>query len=155
MMVVPIPDVRILVVDSNDVSRSVSVNVLEAAGFSVVGSASEAAQALELAATTSPNVAVVDVELSGMGAATLARRLREISDRRIEIVAQAGFTDAAALGDMVVGGTSAYVIKGKPAELIAAIRAVTSGSGLLSAEASRPVLEEIQNLLRPRAGPQW
>ena len=47
---------------------------------------------------------------------------------------------------MVVGGTSAYVIKGKPAELIAAIRAVTSGSGLLSAEASRPVLEEIQNL---------
>ena len=140
------PEVRVLVVDSDPVARAVTANVLEAAGLPVVGQASDPAQALELAAATNPNTAIVDVDMPGMGAPTLARRLREVSEHRIEIVAQAGFTDVEALGEMVAGGTSAYVVKGKPAELIAAIRAVTSGSGLMSAEASRPVLEEIQKL---------
>ena len=126
--------------------RAVSANVLEAAGIPVVGQACDPAQALQLAAASNPNVAVIDTEIGGMGPSTLARRLRQISEHRIEIVAQAGFTEAEALGEMVASGTSAYVIKGKPAELIAATRAVTSGSGLMSAEASRPVLEEIQNL---------
>ena len=138
--------VRVLLVDRDPVSRAASANVLAAAGVSVVGEASDPARARELAATAIPSVAVIDVDLGGMGAPTLARRLREVSRHRIEIVAQAGFTDVAALGQMVVGGTSAYVINGKPAELIAAIQAVASGSGLMSAEESRPVLEEIQNL---------
>jgi DNA-binding NarL/FixJ family response regulator len=140
------PEVRVLVVDSDPVSRAVTANVLEAAGLPVVGQASDPTQVLELAAATNPNTAIVDVDMPGMGDPTLARRLREVSEHRIEIVAQAGFTDVGVLGEMVAGGTSAYVIKGKPAELIAAIRAVTSGSGLMSAEASRPVLEEIQKL---------
>ncbi len=138
--------VRVLLVDRDPVSRAASANVLAAAGVSVVGEASDPARARELAATAIPSVAVIDVDLGGMGAPTLARRLREVSRHRIEIVAQAGFTDVAALGQMVVGGTSAYVINGKPAELIAAIQAVASGSGLMPAKASRPVLEEIQNL---------
>ena len=145
-MSVLVPEVRVLIVDADPVSRAVSANVLEAAGLPVVGQASDPAQAIELAAATNPNVAIVDAEIGGMGAATLARRLRDISEHRIEVVAQAGFTEVAALGEMVASGTSAYVIKGKPAELIAATRAVTNGSGLMSAEASRPVLEEIQNL---------
>lgn len=142
----PDPEARVLVVDGDAVARAVTASVLEAAGLAVVGQASDPTQALELVAATNPNVAIVDVEQSGMGAPTLARRLREVSEHRIEIVAQAGFTHVEELGQMVVGGTSAYVIKGKPAELIASVRAVTSGSGLMSAEASRPVLEEIQKL---------
>ncbi len=145
-MTVHAADVRVLVVDADPVARGITANVLEAAGFPVVGQAADDTQALEMAAATNPNVAIVDAELGGMGPATLARRLREVGAHRMEIIAQAGFTQAAALGEMVAGGTSAYVIKGKPAELIAATRAVTSGSGLMSAEASRPVLEEIQKL---------
>ena len=145
-MTTPNADVRVLVVDADPVSRAVTANVLEKAGLPVVGQASDPTEALELATSTNPNVAIVDAELPGMGAPTLALRLRELSSHRIEIIAQAGFTQAAALGEMVASGTSAYVIKGKPAELIAATRAVTTGSGLMSAEASRPVLEEIQNL---------
>lgn len=139
-------DVRVLLVDADPVSLTVASNVLETAGVHVVGRASDPAAALELAKTMKPNVAVVDVGLGGMGAAVTARRMRELPEQRIEIVALAGFNEVNQLGEMVSSGTGAYVIKGKPAELIAAVRAVSSGSGLLSAEASRPVLEEIQNL---------
>jgi diguanylate cyclase (GGDEF)-like protein/putative nucleotidyltransferase with HDIG domain len=139
-------DVRVLLADSDPVSLAVASNVLETAGIAVVGKAGDPAQAIEMARLHHPTVAVVDVALGGMGAAVTAKRLRELPDQRIEIVALAGFNEANQLGEMVSSGTGAYVIKGKPAELIAAVRAVSAGSGLLSAEASRPVLEEIQNL---------
>lgn len=119
---------------------------LEEAGIPVVGEASDANQALQLAGTLHPNVAVIDVEIGGMGPSTLARRLREISDHSIKVVAQAGFKGLEVLGEMVVGGTSAYVVKGKSAELIAAVRAVTRGSGLMSAEADSPQTGDIRNL---------
>ena len=122
---------RTLLVDSDPVSRAVSADVLEAAGIPVVGQASDAAEAMSLVTAATPNVAIIDVEIGGMGPATLANRLREISHRRLEIVAQAGFANLDSLGEMVAGGVSAYVIKGKPAELIAAVKAVTSVSGLM------------------------
>ncbi len=140
------PDVRVLLADADPVSLAVAANVLDTAGVTVVGKASDPAAAIETARTTHPTVAVIDVALGGMGAAVTAKRLRELPDQRIEIVALAGFNEVNQLGEMVASGTGAYVIKGKPAELIAAVRAVSAGSGLLSAEASRPVLEEIQNL---------
>jgi len=138
------PDVRVLLADADPVSLAVAANVLETAGVSVVGKATDPAQAIEMARTNQPTVVVIDVALGGMGAPV--KRLRELPGQRIEVVALAGFNEVNQLGDMVASGTGAYVIKGKPAELVAAVRAVSTGSGLLSAEASRPVLEEIQNL---------
>ena len=137
---------RVLLVDSDPVARTVTSNVLTSARLEVVGEAASGEQALALARSTHPTVAVIDAGLSGIGPATTARRLREEADRRMEIVAVASFENIGRVGDMVAAGAAAYVVKGKPAELIAAVRSVSVGSGLLSAEASRPVLEEVSRL---------
>ena len=142
----PTQDARVLVVDADPISRAISANVLEKSGIAVVGQASNPDQAVALAETTAPSIIIMDVEVGGIGPVALSQRLREISTQHVEFVAQAGFTDTRMLGQMVASGTSAYVIKGKVGELVAAVRAVTSGVGLMSAEASAPVLEEIQNL---------
>ncbi|MDH5371394.1 MAG: diguanylate cyclase [Acidimicrobiia bacterium] len=135
-----------MLVDGDTTARAATASVLVGAGFDVVVEASTGEEALQRARIMSPTVAIIDVSLPGMGAVTAARRLRDLSAQRIEIVAIASFGDVARLGEMVSTGTAAYVVKGKPADLIGAIRAVASGSGLLSAEASRPVLEEISRL---------
>ncbi len=135
-----------MIVDGDAAARAATASVLTGAGFDVVVEASSGEEALQRARVTSPTVAVIDVSLPGMGAVTAAKRLRDLSAVRIEIVAISSFGDVARLGEMVSTGTAAYVVKGKPADLIGAIRAVASGSGLLSAEASRPVLEEISRL---------
>jgi diguanylate cyclase (GGDEF)-like protein len=135
-----------MLVDGDATARAATASVLVGAGLDVVVEASTGEEALQRARIMSPTVAVIDVSLSGMGAVTAARRLRDLSPHRLEIVAYASFGDVARLGEMVSTGTAAYVVKGKPADLIGAIRAVASGSGLLSAEASRPVLEEISRL---------
>jgi diguanylate cyclase (GGDEF)-like protein len=135
-----------MLVDDDTTARAATASVLVGAGLDVVVEASSGEEAVQRAGLSSPNVAVIDVSLPGMGAVTAARRLRDLSAHRIEIVAIASFGDVARLGEMVSTGTAAYVVKGKPADLVGAIRAVASGSGLLSAEASRPVLEEISRL---------
>ena len=135
-----------MIVDGDATARAATASVLVGSGLDVVVEASTGEEALQRARVMSPTVAVIDVSLPGMGAVTAARRLRDLSPHRLEIVAIASFGDVARLGEMVSTGTAAYVVKGKPADLIGAIRAVASGSGLLSAEASRPVLEEISRL---------
>lgn len=135
-----------LLVDSDPVARSAAASVLSAAGFEIVGQAATGEEALSLAREAEPTVAVIDATLPGMGPVTTARRLREESGRRLEVVATTSFEDVARVGGMVSAGAGAYVVKGKPADLTGAVRAVAVGSGLLSAEASRPVLEEVQRL---------
>ena len=135
-----------MLVDGDATARAATASVLVGSGLDVVVEASTGEEAIQRARVMSPTVAVIDVSLAGMGAVTAARRLRDLSTHRLEIVAIASFGDVARLGEMVSTGTAAYVVKGKPADLIGAIRAVASGSGLLSAEASRPVLEEISRL---------
>ncbi len=137
---------RVLVIDADPAARAAAVSVLAGAGINVVANAASGEEAMRLVALTAPNVVMVDVGLHGMSARDLVRRLREQSGHRLEVIATAAFAGAARLGELVGAGTSAYIVNGKSNDLVAAVRAVAAGSGLLSAEASRPVLEEVQRL---------
>lgn len=139
-------DLRVLLVDAEPAARAVSAGALQAAGVTVAAEAATGEEAVRLARITAPTVVVVDVALPGMGAATAVRRMRDTAGRRLEVVATAAFADVARLGELASTGTAAFVVKGKPDDLVAAVRAVAAGSGMLSAEASRPVLEEVQRL---------
>ena len=134
--------VDIIIVDPDPVSRSAAESVL--AEFNIVGSVGTGEEALRIAATESPTIALIDMSLPGMGAAVCAKRLRDTSGLRVDIIAQTSFSDIDAIGDMLSSGAAAYIVKGKFEDLLAAVRAVSVGSGLLSAEASRPLLAEVQ-----------
>lgn len=121
-----------------------SSRILSAAGIEVVGHAGSAGEALQLARMARPTVIVVDAEVPA--AQELVDDLRSAMDTRVDIVVTADFGSVDHVGKMVLSGASAFVIKGKPSDLIAAVRSVSKGSGLLSAEASAPVLREVRLL---------
>ena len=135
---------RILIVDPDATARAVSEQALTAANIEVVGSVGSGEQALAIARTAQPTIAIIDVGVEGMTADTTARRLRDLLGYRLDVIAQMSFSHVDRVVEMVATGTAAFIVKGKLDDLVAAVRAVSSGSGMLSTEASRPLLEEIQ-----------
>jgi diguanylate cyclase (GGDEF)-like protein/putative nucleotidyltransferase with HDIG domain len=131
-------------IDPDEAALAAAVNVLSTAGISVVGSTTDARQALDMAARAAPDIVFVDAALPDP--VTVAEDIRRVVQSRVDIIAVADFNSVPRIGQMVEAGAAAYVIKGRPAELVGSIRAVRAGAGLLSSQASRPVLEEVQNL---------
>ena len=135
---------RVLIVDPDATARAVSEQALSAANIEVVASVATGEQALAVARSAQPTIALIDVGVEGMGAATTARRLRDLLGYRLDVIAQMSFSNVELVVDMVATGTASFIVKGKLEDVVGAVRAVSAGSGLLSAEASRPLLEEIQ-----------
>lgn len=135
---------KVLLVDPDPVSRVAVAKLLADSGIEVAGEAGSAQEALHVARLTKPTVVALDVATPG--AEELAGKLRRATSTRTEVVAITGFGTVDRISRMVLSGASAFVVKGKPADLLGAIRSVSVGSGLLSAEASRPVLREVRLL---------
>src|SRR5688572_32361673 len=74
--------VRVLVVDDHEVVRRGLCEILEQEGdLTICGEAGTAAQALELAAATAPDVVVLDVRLPDGDGVSVCRELRRGSVR--------------------------------------------------------------------------
>ena len=122
---------RVLVVDDHPVVREGLRALLTRGGFSVVGMASEALSALEMAARTGAEIVVVDVALPGISGLELCRRLR----RRfpgMKVVLISMFDEPEWKAEAARAGASAYLLKDMPAEeILAALRRVANGENLL------------------------
>ena len=122
---------RVLVVDDHPVVREGLRALLARGGFSVVGMASEALSALEMAGKTGAEMVVVDVALPGISGLELCRRLR----RRfpgMKVVLISMFDEPEWKAEAARAGASAYLLKDMPAEeILAALRRVASGENLL------------------------
>jgi DNA-binding NarL/FixJ family response regulator len=129
--------VRVLVVDDHAVVREGLRHVLTAAeGFSVVGEAANATEALVLAETVRPDVVLLDLTMPGMSGLEAAAELRRASGARILVLSmheQDEYVLAA-----VRGGADGYILKdASPAELRAAIRLVRAGGEYFSPAVAR------------------
>jgi DNA-binding NarL/FixJ family response regulator len=112
-------------------------HVLTAAeGFSVVGEAANATEALVLAETVRPDVVLLDLTMPGMSGLEAAAELRRASGARILVLSmheQDEYVLAA-----VRGGADGYILKdASPAELRAAIRLVRAGGEYFSPAVAR------------------
>lgn len=65
----------IAVVDDNELSRRSVVEILERENYHVVGSAANATKALELQASTSPNIFIIDIVMPGISGIELAKKI--------------------------------------------------------------------------------
>jgi len=123
--------VRVLVVDDHPVVREGLRALLARGGFSVVGTASEALSALEMAGKTGAEMVVVDVALPGISGLELCRRLRRRFPK-MKVVLISMFDEPEWKAEAARAGASAYLLKDMPAEeILAALRRVANGENLL------------------------
>lgn len=101
--------------------------------FSVVGLVTTAEDALEQLPQLPVDLALVDVSLPGISGIELVLAAREqYPDLRCIILS--GHHERSYVRRALAAGARAYVLKGKPLDLLAALRAVLAGDIFLSAE---------------------
>ena len=138
---------RVLVVDDNDGFRGSLAAMLAGWEVEVVGTASNGAEALELARRLSPDVVLMDVRMPEMDGIEATHRLKEL-DPSIGVVALTGMDEQRAVRDMLVAGASGYVLKDADGtEIIHAIRTAAQGQAVLSPSVTTSVIEELTEAL--------
>jgi DNA-binding NarL/FixJ family response regulator len=126
--------IRVLVVDDHAVVREGIRSVLERQpGFEVVGEAGDGASALKLAASTAPDVVVLDVSMpGGSGLRTAADLRTQVPEARVLILSM--YDNAEYVLEAVRAGASGYLLKDSAAtDLRQAVTAVNSGENYFSA----------------------
>ncbi len=127
-----------LVVDDHAVVREGLRHVLTAAeGFSVVGEAANATEALGLAESVRPDVVLLDLTMPGMSGLDAAAELRRRASGARILVLSMHEQDEYVLA-AVRGGADGYILKdASPAELRAAVRTVRAGGEYFSPAVAR------------------
>jgi DNA-binding NarL/FixJ family response regulator len=125
--------IRVLVADDHAIVRTGIRHVLESEpGFAVVAEAATGAEALELAGSLHPDVAVLDISMPGESGLRVAAELRQRSpDTRVLILSMHDNTEYVL--ESLRAGAHGYLLKDSAAtELRGAIRAVRRGESYFS-----------------------
>jgi DNA-binding NarL/FixJ family response regulator len=118
---------RLAIVDDHEALREGLEALLEADDLEVVGTAGNAAAALDLVDHADPDVALVDIGLPDASGIDLARQLLELRPD-LRVVLYTDDTDVDLLYQGLASGARGYALKaGSVRELAAAIEQVASG----------------------------
>ena len=137
------PPVRVLLADDQDLVRAGFRIILETApDVVVVGEARDGLEAVALAASTSPDVVVMDVEMPGIDGLEATRRLLEAAaPGGPAVLVLTTFGRGEYLFRALRAGASGFLLKtSSPEELIEAIAVVHRGDALLAPELTRRVV---------------
>jgi EAL domain-containing protein (putative c-di-GMP-specific phosphodiesterase class I)/DNA-binding NarL/FixJ family response regulator len=126
--------VTVLIADDEPEFSSALAEVFaRAPGLRLVGSAGDAAEAIELACRLHPAVAVVDVSIGGGGGPGVARELKQRAPG-VRVLALSAYDDRGTVLQMLEAGATGYLLKGTSArELVLAIERTARGEEVLSA----------------------
>ena len=145
--------IRVLLADDHRILREALKMVL-AAECDVVGEAANGEQAVALAAQLKPQVVVMDVGMPGIGGLAAAHRIgKDVPACKVLVLSQYDDEEYVleALGE---AGAAGYVVKTDAAtELLAAVRAVSSGRQYLSPSIAPIVLAQLRNPGRANGSP--
>jgi len=141
--------IRILIADDEPALRGAIADLLsQDDGVVLVGEACDADQAIELADSRRPDVALVDVSMPGGGGPRAAREIIRVSPET-RVIALSAFEDRPTVLEMLRAGAVGYLVKGKPSEdLIDSIAKVFDGGASLSAEVLDGIVHELSSQLR-------
>jgi AmiR/NasT family two-component response regulator len=136
--------------------------MLERAGFEVVAEARDGQEAVDLAAETSPDVALLDVKMPRLDGIEAARQL--LARRSLPIVMVTAFSERELVERAVEAGVFGYLVKPfREGDLVPAIEAARARhaeleglrgetESLRDALAARKVIERAKGLLMERQG---
>jgi EAL domain-containing protein (putative c-di-GMP-specific phosphodiesterase class I) len=114
----------------------------------LIGTAADAEEAIRLAESDLPDVALIDVRMPEGGGPHAARGISRVSPGT-RVIALSAYEDRTNVLDMLRAGAVGYMVKGTAAdELVHGIENVAQGGTSLSAEVLRGVVAELATQLR-------
>jgi DNA-binding NarL/FixJ family response regulator len=134
--------IRVLLVDDQELVRSGFRMILEARDdIDVVGEAANGREAIELAATTSADVILMDVRMPGVDGVEATRTILA-SGSTARVLVLTTFDLDEYVVQAIRAGASGFLLKDvRPAELVDAIRVVAAGEALLAPTVTRRLLD--------------
>jgi DNA-binding NarL/FixJ family response regulator len=136
---------RLLLADDHRVLRDSLRQLLERAGFQVVGVASNGLDAVRMARELAPDVAVLDIGMPTQNGLATAAELKKLAPE-IRVVLLTMHADEAYVTEALRSGVLGYVLKSEATEdLIRALNEVKEGRAYLSPRVSRAVVEAVRN----------
>jgi AmiR/NasT family two-component response regulator len=154
--------VRILVAEDETIIRLDLKDLLERAGFEVCAEARDGEEAVALARSEEPDLAVLDVKMPGLDGIEAARRI--LAERPIPIVMLTAYGQEELVTRAVEAGVFGYLVKPfRETDLLPAIQAARArhdelealreeAESLAEALATRKVVERAKGILMERDG---
>jgi DNA-binding NarL/FixJ family response regulator len=137
--------IQVLLADDHQIVRQGFRGLLEREGFTVVGEAADGRDAVRLAKTTHPDVAVLDLAMPSLNGIDAAREMRRMSPH-LKTILLTMHTEEPYILEALRAGVSGYVLKTQAADdLVRAIREVSQGSIYLSPAISRTVVDAVRS----------
>lgn len=137
--------IRVLLADDHRILRE-ALKLVLATDCEVVAEASNGEQAAEMAARLKPHVAVMDIEMDGIGGLAAAHRIAKDTPATKVLVLSAYEDEEYVLEAFGEASCAGYVLKSDAAaELLNAVRAVHAGRRYLSPAIAPIVLARIGN----------
>jgi EAL domain-containing protein (putative c-di-GMP-specific phosphodiesterase class I)/CheY-like chemotaxis protein len=141
--------ISVLVADDEPQLRLALADLLaHEEGMALVGTAGDADEAIAIAVSRKPDVALVDVKMpSGGGARATKEILRASPETRV--IALSAFEDRPTVLEMLRAGAVGYLVKGTAAdEIVASIAEVAQGGTSISAAVVGGIVTELSSQLR-------
>jgi two-component system, response regulator PdtaR len=148
---------RVLIAEDETIIRMDLRGLLEKNGFKVVAEAADGEQAVELARSSDPQVAILDLRMPRLDGVEAARRM--YAERPLPIVMLTAYSDRVNVENAIGAGVFAYLVKPfKETDIVPAVRAaVARHTELLAARRSAgetPVRALVMGV-RSRSGTDW
>ncbi|MFF9482139.1 response regulator [Streptomyces sp. NPDC014733] len=138
--------IRLLIADDQEMVRRAMRRIVESRpGMEVVGEAANGIDAVELARTLAPDVALVDIRMPGLDGLEVTRRLTDpATGSPVRVVVVTTFDLDEYVYPALRFGASGFLLKRSgPALLIEAVRAAMAGDSLISPSVTVRLLEHV------------
>jgi len=143
----------VLLADDHVLFRQALKVLLEREGFSVRAEACDGHEAVRLAATLRPDIAVLDIAMPALNGLDAARQITKVSSST-KSIALTMYTDDHYVIGALKASMRGYVIKTQAAQdLVAAIRSVNKGQIYLSPGVSGAIIDAYLGRTAPAADP--
>ena len=139
--------IRLMIVDDHEVVRLGMRAAFELeSDISIVGEASNGAEALAKIPVLAPAVVLMDVRMEKMGGIEACREMKS-EYPTLAVLLITSFPDDEAVAASLIAGASGYLIKNvSRSELLKAVRKVASGASLLPPEATSKAFAQMSKL---------
>ncbi len=142
--------IRVVLVDDDELMRAGLRMILEQAGdIQVVGEAGDGDQAERVVYTERPDVVLMDIRMPNTDGILATRRIVEHTHPPRVIIVTTFEHDEYVFQSLRAGASGFLLKRTPPEDLVAGIRAIAEGDGLLSPSVTRRLIEEFARRPEP------